>query len=328
MTIETNKRRLGKASEEASQITEELSELIEPFLEDRQRRSDDHRLQATTVRSYRLALKTFAPALVNIKSEDELRERVRQIIDEKLDPSHQPRPMKESGVNVYIRGLNAFFSWCKTQGAFQSDIKVKRLRTPRRQRPRTIGSQVIDQLKGFSPSTLSQLRAKCMALTVLDTGLRAEECLLLKESDIEWTGSRVWAYTKGQDEAQREVALSSVGKAMLRRYLVEKAKRRGGHDSKGQPIDRYVFGTSEGGPMSYRNSLRDLKQIGVRLGIGWASWHTFRRTFATQYVQSGGLVTDLQEILGHADLKTTLMYLGSSIDGIVKVHDQHSALAA
>jgi integrase/recombinase XerD len=329
MTIETMKRRSAKAAKGASTINEDLSGLFEPFLEDRQRKSDDHPIQMTTVRSYRLALKTFKAVLANAKNEDQLRDGIRLIIDEKLDPNYQPKPMKASGVNVYIRGLNAFFSWCKEQGILQNNVKVKLRPTPKRKRPRTISRHNIDRLKSFRPSTYSQFRTKYMVLLILDTGLRVEECLLLQDGDIDWTGSRLWAYTKGHGEEKREVPLSSFGKKLLRSFLIEKAKRLTKKKGKATRTAKnpYIFSTTESGIVSYRNSLRDLKKLLQPFGIDWASWHTFRRTFATHYTQSRGLLTNLQEILGHAETRTTLLYLGSSIDEIVEAHDEYSPLA-
>jgi integrase/recombinase XerD len=330
MTIEKMKRRPDKKDRVANVINEDLSRLIEPFLEDRQRKSDDHPIQKTTVRSYRLALKTFEAGLANAKNEDQLREGIRSTIDEKLDSNHKPKPMSASGVNVYIRGINTFFSWCKEQGVLQNDVKVKLRPTPKRKRPRTICRRNIDRLMSFRPSTNSQLRTKHMALLILDTGLRADECLLLQEDDIDWSGSRLWAYTKGHGDEKREVPLSSVGKKSLRSFLIEKAKRL--KNKKGEVTTRttnpHIFSTGKGAMVSYRNSLRDLKKLVQCIGVDWASWHTFRRTFATHYMQSGGLLTNLQEILGHAETRTTLLYLGSSIDEIVETHDEYSPLAA
>ena len=64
------------------------------------------------------------------------------------------------------------------------------------------------------------------------------------------------------------------------------------------------------------------------MGMSWVGWHSFRRTFATLYIRRGGLLANLQQILGHAELRTTVMYLGDEIDQIVALHDQHSPLAA
>lgn len=324
MESATNRRNPARKRDASNRIDENLALVTDAFLEDRQRPCDPKRLQKTTVRSYRLALTTFDTAFSKATTENELRDEIRIVIDSKL--SSTEKPMKPSGVNVYIRALNSFLTWCHQLGYLKGIVKIPLLKTPKRTFPRTISSSDIDRLKSFPAVTESQMRTKHMALVILDTGLRAEECLHVRESDIEWVGSRVWAYTKGNGESQRPVPLSSEGVKTLRRFLVEKAKRRKGE--KVESINPYAFSTATGSAVSYRNSLRDLKKMGDRLGLQGLNWHTLRRTFATQYLQKRGLLTNLQQILGHADTRTTLLYLGNSIDEIVAAHDQFSALAA
>jgi site-specific recombinase XerD len=38
------------------------------------------------------------------------------------------------------------------------------------------------------------------------------------------------------------------------------------------------------------------------------AWHALRHTFASHYIMSGGNILALQKILGHSDLKMTLVY--------------------
>jgi integrase len=64
--------------------------------------------------------------------------------------------------------------------------------------------------------------------------------------------------------------------------------------------------TTEGTP--YRdNNLRhrELKPAGVKLGMPWLSWHTFRRTHATLFQAAGGSLKDASAQLGHSKLSTT-----------------------
>ncbi|MEO8025414.1 MAG: site-specific integrase [Bryobacteraceae bacterium] len=302
-----------------SEINCNLTDVFEQFLEARQRLSDPKPLRAKTVRSYRQALGEFRFALLTATHEETLGDTVRALMDERLESGK----INESGMNVYIRGLNSFFSWCHELGFLQSNVKIKLLSVERRQRPRTFGSRGIQSWQQFREATFSELRVKYMGLVVLDTGVRAEECLALRESDIDWTGSRLWI-RQGKGGANREVPLSAEGKIALRRYLARTSHLR----SKGDQQSSLIFCVEKGGPLNYRNSLRDLKKVADRLGMRWVGWHSFRRTFATQYIRNGGLLTDLRQILGHKDLRTTIIYLGSEIDEIVAMHDNHSPISA
>jgi integrase len=44
-------------------------------------------------------------------------------------------------------------------------------------------------------------------------------------------------------------------------------------------------------------------------GLGSGGLHTLWHTFATRYLDAGGILKDLQKLLGHSDLKTTQRYL-------------------
>jgi integrase/recombinase XerD len=302
-----------------TEITCDLAEVFEQFLEARQRFSDPKPLRPKTVRSYRQALGEFRTALLSAKHEEDLGEAVRAIIDERIES----RKISEAGMNVYIRGVNSFFSWCFEIGFLHGNVKIKLLHVERRRRPQTLGSKDIENWQQFKCSTFSQLRVKHIGLLVLDSGVRVEECLSLRESDIDWKGSRLWI-RRGKGGANREVPLSSDGMVALRRYLALTSL----HRPKDGRNPALIFATAKSRPFQYRNALRDLKKVADRLGMRWVGWHSFRRTFATQYIQNRGLITNLQQILGHADLRTTILYLGNEIEEIVALHDQHSPISS
>jgi site-specific recombinase XerD len=308
----------NRERENETPITQDLSQLFGQFIEARQRPSDPKPLCEKTLRSYGQAYGTFRSAVVGVTFEEQLVESVRSLIDERLKDGH----LSSSGMNVYIRGLNSYFSWCCDLGFLLNNVKIKLLSVERRKRPRTLETQEISNWKEFNCVTLSQRRVKHMALVELDTGIREEECLALLESDIDWSGSRLWVGS-GKGGANREVPLSAEEKKALRRFLAETSHCRRKDGKTPTPI----FCTKTGGRLSYRNALRDLKAVAGRLGLSWVSWHSFRRTFATQYIRNGGLLVDLQQILGHADIRTTILYLGNEIDEIVAMHDEHSPLS-
>ncbi|WP_321473904.1 site-specific integrase [uncultured Paludibaculum sp.] len=304
----------GKSENVEFQIGIDLFSVFDNFVEVRQRPHDPKPLRGRTVRSYKQARDAFQIALRRSTDGLSLKRMVADVIDEKLKSG----TMTATGMNVYIRALNSFFSWCYDMGHLSGRIKIALIEVERRKRPKVLSDDGIQNWKQFRATTLSQLRAQCLALLILDTGLRIEECLGLRETDLDWTGDRLWV--KGKGGSNREAPVSTEGRKLLKRYIATTVAFRAGEDS-------FVFSTKSGKPLSYRNSLRDLKSIAKRLNAEWVGWHSLRRTFATAYLKNGGVLTDLQEILGHADTRTTLLYLGKNIDDIVDNHDQRSPLA-
>jgi hypothetical protein len=57
-----------------------------------------------------------------------------------------------------------------------------------------------------------------------------------------------------------------------------------------------------------------------------SGWNLRIGRIATLYLRSGGMLTDLQRILGHEDIRTTLADIGLEIDEIVRIDDEHSPL--
>jgi site-specific recombinase XerD len=59
-----------------------------------------------------------------------------------------------------------------------------------------------------------------------------------------------------------------------------------------------------------RSALRSLKTLlfSAGLRISPHPWHALRHTFASHFVMNGGNLLALQKILGHSDLKMTMIY--------------------
>jgi len=55
--------------------------------------------------------------------------------------------------------------------------------------------------------------------------------------------------------------------------------------------------------------------------------HTFRHTFATNYLRRGGSVFHLQKMLGHTSLEMSLRYVNLQVEDLQRVHQQVSLLS-
>ena len=74
--------------------------------------------------------------------------------------------------------------------------------------------------------------------------------------------------------------------------------------------------------MTKGNVERMIRVIRERAGMGdrRITPHTFRHTTATQALQSGMPVTDVQQLLGHASVNTTMVYAHTSREAVRSGH--------
>jgi len=68
----------------------------------------------------------------------------------------------------------------------------------------------------------------------------------------------------------------------------------------------YVFQNKKGGPRGYAGQA--ITKALRRAGLSDCTIHTMRHTFASRLIQNGMSIYEVKEILGHADIKTTMRY--------------------
>ncbi len=56
-------------------------------------------------------------------------------------------------------------------------------------------------------------------------------------------------------------------------------------------------------------------------------WHLLRHSFGPLFIRNGGNVADLQRIMGHAAITTTMLYVHSQASDFVMAHNTLSPLA-
>ena len=179
---------------------------------------------------------------------------------------------------------------------------------------------------------------KLMAQIMYGGGLRLMECLRLRIKDIDFENHRILVYDgKGGDDRVTMLPDSLIGP--LRQHL-EQVKTQhkndlaagfgsvfipSGLDKKypaahKQWVWQYVFPASsfykdpETGIMRRHHTHETALQKAIRVATSAAkidkrvSPHTFRHSFATHLLQNGYDIRTVQELLGHKDVKTTMIY--------------------
>jgi integrase/recombinase XerD len=172
----------------------------------------------------------------------------------------------------------------------------------------------IDKLIRYKPRTPFDCRLHLLTLLLLDTGCRISEALALRVSDVDLDNLLVKLDGKGRK--QRVVPFSME----LRAHLFKSIK-----DSR--PGD-LLLGTSKGTAMLKCNALRYVK--GLCRGLGFEpparTLHSFRHTFAVNYLRRGGSTFHLQRSLGHSTLEMTRRYANLNTEDLQAVHPRISLL--
>jgi site-specific recombinase XerD len=223
------------------------------------------------------------------------------------------RGVKPVSVNTYLRCLNAYFMWLHKEHG-KERVRIPKLKEEQKLLA-TLTSEQIKRIVNGKPVRRNETRARMAALTALSTGLRIQELLNLRRSDVDF--EQLFLRVNGKGNKQRLVPMSIELRKLLFRYM-----------SKNQ-FDR-VFSTSRDTQPTPRNMARDLKAFCVRIGVSGVrlSFHTLRHSFAVNYLRAGGNLYYLQRILGHSSIVTTERYLRSlGIEDLQKVHDGLSLLS-
>ena len=81
------------------------------------------------------------------------------------------------------------------------------------------------------------------------------------------------------------------------------------------PPDAYIMTGQVGQPMDPRTCQYQFTVLLKRCGIHHRGFHALRHTFATRCMEAGADVKSVSEMLGHADIKTTLkLYVHPSLE--------------
>jgi integrase/recombinase XerD len=161
------------------------------------------------------------------------------------------------------------------------------------------------------------LRDRAILETLYATGSRASETVGLKLEDVHLDSGFCKCFGKGGK--QRIVPLGSHAVTALRAYLGEQRPRL----TRAAPDAPWVF-VSRGGKGLTREMLWVLvKKYARRAGLtGKISPHTLRHSFATHLLSGGADLRTVQELLGHANIRTTQHYTHVDRDRLRAIHRQ------
>jgi integrase/recombinase XerC len=168
---------------------------------------------------------------------------------------------------------------------------------------RPFTEEQIQSLRNAARLSHNPLRDEAVILFLLDTGIRASELCSIKVRDLDLGGHRCTVLGKGNKHRMAYFGRST--KKAVWRYLQDR------HVDDDEPLFLSVRGTLAGDPFTRAGILQLIARLGkaARLHGVRCSPHTFRHTAAIRFLNQGGNVFSLQQLLGHTDLTMTKRYL-------------------
>jgi site-specific recombinase XerD len=240
-----------------------------------------------------------------------------QLILDFLDYLEQERRNKTKTRNQRLAAIKAFFRFLASQDPMLTEVceRVCAIRAKK------TGHKVIvtlekDEVKKIlsvsDDATLLGARDKALLTFLYNTGARVQEAVDLNVSELRME-KPLQVVLSGKGRKQRIVPLYEETVSAIQHYL--KLRRQAGIESEalflnalGQRITRYGIGTilSKHATQASR-SCPSLQRKKV-------TPHTYRHTIALHLIQSGSDISVVKEWLGHADLKTTSLYVNINIE--------------
>ena len=192
------------------------------------------------------------------------------------------------------RNISSFFSWLEEEDyILKSPMRrIHKIKT-KQQVKETISDEAIEQLRDHCACA----RDLAMIDLLASTGMRVGEMVLLNRKDIDFNERECIVFGKGDKE--RMVYFDARTKLHLQAYLDSRADENPAlFVSLKAPHNRMTIGGIE----------TRLREMGKRLGVPKVHPHKFRRTLATMAIDKGMPIEQLQQLLGHKRIDTTLQY--------------------
>lgn len=192
------------------------------------------------------------------------------------------------------RNLSSFFSWLEEENyILKSPMRrIHKIRTGRQVRD-VISDEEIEKLRGCCRYS----RDLAMIDLLYSTGMRVGELVRLDIEDIDFEARECVVAGKGDKE--RKVYFDARTKLHLQEYLEER-------DDNSSAL--FVTLNSPHQRLKISGVEIRLRRLGREAQLNRIHPHKFRRTMATRAIDKGMPIEQVQKILGHSQIDTTLQY--------------------
>ena len=278
----------------------------------------EKRYSSKTVESYKTDILQFFHFIkLEFELEDALHvknNQVRAFVVQLVNDKRKPTSIKRK-----ISALKSFYKYHQKIGKLKTNPadKINSPKIPERL-PKFVEQQKINKLfeepEKYFKNTFEGMQEKLLIDVLYSTGMRRQELINLKWSDINFSSNQVKVTGKGNKQR-----LIPIGNELVNSLRIFQNTQI--NQLKNIPKAAYVFLTKDGNQL-YPNYVYRI----VKLHIGHCSTaekkspHVLRHSFTTHMSNNGAKLNDIKELLGHASLASTQVYTHNTIEQLKDIY--------
>lgn len=224
--------------------------------------------------------------------------------------TEKERGLKNSTIEHTRTVISGFFSWLTMEEEIPKNpcASIKPIKVPKEDR-HAFNAVELDALR----HTCNTPRERALIEVLVSSGVRAAELCNLTLRDVNFDSMELYV-RQGKGGKDRTTYISDVAKMHLQMYIKQRKE-----------TGDVLFYSKKHSKLSVSGIEDIVKRIGKRAGVTNVHPHRFRRTLATRLVASGMPIQEVQRILGHTDISTTMRYVCMDDQKVKYSYRQHIA---
>lgn len=204
---------------------------------------------------------------------------------------------KPSTGNQHRKAIRHFLKFLKLDIMLPKGLKVKKPEGVEYFTLEYFENNIIPMVEVLSKNSIKD---KTILYFYLFTGLRKNDILLVKRKDINFTEKEVRVYFQKVNKTRILPLTNKLIKLIKIYYEIEPEEKENAFNMKKGTI---------------ANIINKLKPYFKDVRININKW---RHSYATHLIDQGIAVTDVQYLMGHNDIRTTMIYAHTNIKGLKK----------
>lgn len=280
------------------------------------------RFSPLTVQNYRRDVENFLTWLEISDADFDPRRITAEDVREWIVHRTETGRIGAASMNRELSSLRSLFRYLHRTGSVDKEVlqRVRALKTSRRLPafvPTTRMQEILDDVDAESVSPEFKIvRNSLIILLFYSCGLRLAELVGIDRDDF--LGDFSALKVRGKGDKERIVPILPPVREKILHYLDE-IDRQGICISKEKALLLNQQGKRISRSSVYRVVQSQLRRGGVQ---GKTSPHVLRHTFATELLNNGADMREIQELLGHASLQATQVYTHNSIAKLQEIYSK------